>query len=99
MIKVAMHSSNLNQSPHPVSLLSLSHSGHVIVISQILVSVILGLKMMMLLFKFALFCAERKLKRRAAYQECPAQARRALHMHGSDTHRQRHSLRPAGCQR
>lgn len=33
-----------------------------------------------------LFCAERQLQRRAAYQECPAEARRALHLHGADTH-------------
>lgn len=32
------------------------------------------------------FCAEWQLKRRAAYQECPAEARRTLHLHGADAH-------------
>lgn len=45
-----------------------------------------------------LFCAERKLKRRADDQERPAEARRTLHLHGADTHRQRDRLRPPGGQ-
>lgn len=42
----------------------------------------------MMIFKVFLcfFCAERQLKRRAAYQECPAEARRTLHLHGADAH-------------
>lgn len=53
----------------------------------------------MMIFKVVLFCTERKLKWRAAYQECPAEARWTLHLHGTDSHWQRRSLRPPGCQR
>lgn len=69
------------------------------VMSQISASVLIGLKNMMLQFKVVLFCAERKLKWCTAYQECPAEARRALHLHSTDTHWQRRSLCPPGCQR
>lgn len=41
-----------------------------------------GFLLLLVLF----FCAEWQLKRRAAYQECPAEARRTLHLHGADAH-------------
>ena len=47
---------------------------------------------------FFLSRAEWKLKRRAADQERPAEARWTLHLHGSDNHRQRYRLGPAGCE-
>lgn len=89
MTKVAKHSSNLNQSPRPVSLLALSQFEHV---SQDYWNESnfsfckFWSENMKMIFKVALFCAERKLKRRAAYQGCPAEARRTLHLHGTDPH-------------
>lgn len=41
---------------------------------------------------------EWQLGRRVAHQECPAEARRPLHLHSTDARRQRDCLRPAGGQ-